>query len=310
MKRLVTLGYVAAAVALLCAVLLTDAAQAAPTSIPGKVTDVTLYRGQAMVTRAITLDGPGGSREIVVGNLPEHVVGGSLFAEGNDQVEVRAVRYRTRAVSEAPREEVRKLDEQIEQTSTQIGVNQKQKELLESQRNYLNQLEGFVAPTAKTELSKGVLDAEALERITQFSFRQREELLEKRVANEQEAKELGRKLNLLQRQRAKLTNGKSRTVREAIVFLEKRGDAAEPIRLSYLVNQCGWSPSYTLRANEQGEQVLVECNALIRQMTGEGWDGVNLTLSTASPVLNADTPGLAPFALAIKPGFQAAHNDA
>jgi len=269
MKRLVTLGHAAAAVALLYAVLLTEAALAVPTSIPGKVTDVTLYRGQAMVTRAITLDGPGGSREIVVGNLPEQVVGSSLFAEGNDQVEVRAVRYRTRAVSEAPREEVRKLDEQIEQTSTQIGVNQKQKELLESQRKYLNQLEGFVAPTAKTELSKGVLDAEALERITQFSFRQREELLEKRVANEQEAKQLGRELNLLQRQRAKLTNGKSRTVREAIVFLEKRGDAAEPIRLSYLVNRCGWSPSYTLRANEQGEQVLVECNALIRQMTGE-----------------------------------------
>ena len=35
----------------------------------GRVTHVTVYRGQALVTRTIPLDGEPGSREIVVGDL-------------------------------------------------------------------------------------------------------------------------------------------------------------------------------------------------------------------------------------------------
>ena len=88
--------------------------------VTSKIERVTLYRGQAQVTRAIPVEGDAGGLEIVVGNLPEQVVPGSLFAEGDDAVEIRAVRFRTRAVGEEPREEVRKLDEQIRDVQRQL----------------------------------------------------------------------------------------------------------------------------------------------------------------------------------------------
>ena len=87
------------------------------------------------------------------------------------------------AVGEAPRDEVRQLDEQIEAINQKLALNGKTKELLTKQLAYLDQLEGFVAPTAKTELSQGVLDAEALKQITLFSFEQRQEFLNKQVEN-------------------------------------------------------------------------------------------------------------------------------
>lgn len=284
--------------------LLPSAAAAAPATVSGTATKVTLYRGQAMVTCEVPLDGAPGAREIVVGDLPEHVVSDSLFAEGSAGVEVRAVRYRTHAVGEAPREEVRQLDEQIEAVNQKIAVNGKTKELLAKQLAYLDQLEGFVAPTAKTELSKGVLDAEALKQITLFSFEQRQEILNRQVENEKEAKDLGEELSLLQRKRAELTDGASQTAREAVVFAEKKGETPEVIRLAYLVNSCGWSPSYTIRAGEDQKEVRIECNALIHQMTGEDWTGVDLTLSTASPALSAAAPGLAPFPVSMVPPDQ------
>src|SRR6187431_3130076 len=79
----------------------------AAASVEGRVTGVTLYRGQAQVTRTIPIEGTG-NLEIVVGKLPEQVELNSLFAEGGDAVEIRAVTFRTRAVGEQPREEVRK----------------------------------------------------------------------------------------------------------------------------------------------------------------------------------------------------------
>jgi uncharacterized protein (TIGR02231 family) len=50
--------------------------------------------------------------------------------------------------------------------------------------------------------------------------------------------------------------------------------------------------------------VAVEYNALIQQMSGEDWDGVALTLSTASPALSAQGPGLAPWRVDLARGQQ------
>ena len=282
--------------------LILAASGTAAKEVPGRVTGVTLYRGQAMITRTIPLEGPKGSVEIVVGDLPARVVPNSLFAEGNEGAQVRAVRFRTRAVGEEPREEIRKLDQAIEELNEKLGLNKKAQALLAKRSAYLDKLEGFVAPTAKMELSKGVLDAEALQKVTLFSFEQRERIVKKLATLEKEAKQLGKQLALVQRKRAELAQGASRTVREAVLFLEKHADDKGSVRLNYLVNNCGWSPAYTFRAGADRKAIGVECNGLIHQMTGEDWNGVELTLSTASPALSAAGPGLAPFPVSLSKG--------
>jgi uncharacterized protein DUF4140 len=109
------------------ALAVSTASQAAPAAsdrVPGRVTHVTLYRGQAMVTRTIPIEGAKGSKELVVGDLPEQVVADSLFAEGGEGIEVRAVQFRSRAVGEEPRNEVRKVDEGIEQVNDKLLEHQ------------------------------------------------------------------------------------------------------------------------------------------------------------------------------------------
>src|SRR5262245_19359328 len=172
--------------------------------IAGRVTNVTLYRGQAQITRAVPIDGDPGSLEIVVGNLPEQVVPNSLFAEGSDAVEIRAVRFRTRAVGEEPREEVRALDRQILDTLQQIELTTKRQALLGKRTEYLAKLEGFVAPTAQTDLAKGVLNAKALEKITVFDFAQHEKIAEEEINLAKQAHDLNEQLQLLNRKRAEL----------------------------------------------------------------------------------------------------------
>src|SRR3954454_9144470 len=153
----------------------------AAASVEGKVTGVTLYRGQALVTRAVPVDGNPGSMEIVVGKLPEQIVPNSLFAEGGDAIEIRAVRFRTRAVGEQPRDEVRKLEREILETKQQIDLTTKQQALLGKRNEYLGKMEGFVIPTAHMDLARGVLNAEALEKLTTFSFAEHEKVVTQEV---------------------------------------------------------------------------------------------------------------------------------
>ena len=267
--------------------------------IPGRVAAVTLYRGQALVTRIVPVEGGAGPVELVVGNLPERVVPDSLFAEGTAGLAVRAVRMRTRSVGEEPREEVRKIDQEIELIQDKTAQNKRVQQLMTQRGTYLDKLETFVAPTATVEMTKGVLNVATLKDLSLFAFEQRQKAAEDLLKLEGEAKELAKALALAQRRRGELTSGATRTVREALVFLDRAGAEKGELKLSYLVSQAGWAPAYNFRAAKDGKEITIEYNALIQQMSGEDWTGVALTLSTASPTLVAQGPGLAPFRIAL-----------
>ena len=271
---------------------------AAQKTVRGRIDAVTLYRGQALIRRVVPIDAPAGQIEIVVSGLPAQVRGATLFAEG-DGVEVRSVRYRTRALSTHPVERVREFDQQIEDAQDEASWLKKRHELVAKKLAYLQKLDNFTAHSATTELSSGVLDATALERITMFSFEQQNTLFRELQDIEIEQRDSAKALSLLTRRRAELTSSGTRTEREAVLFLEKRTAGAASIKLHYLVGGASWTPAYNFRAQGGADQISVEYNALIQQMSGEDWGQVELTLSTASPALSSQGPGLAPFRVAL-----------
>jgi uncharacterized protein (TIGR02231 family) len=280
----------------------TPASKTPEVSINGRVTEVTLYRGQALVTRSITIDSAKGELVVVVGDLPEQIVAGSLYAEGSQSTQVRAVSYRTKAVEESPNLEIRELDASIEAVNDKIKAIAASRELLTKRSNYLDQLEtGYVQPSIKTDLSKGVLDSVSVEKITKFIFDQRKLISDEQASLERINRDLVKELAVKESNRAKLTRGAARTERQALLFIEKQKEGRDPVRLNYLVAGCGWAPAYTFRAGKDLKEAAFEYNALIQQTSGEPWDGVKLTLSTASPTVAASGPGLGPFNINLGP---------
>ena len=282
-----------------CALLLSSVAQA---QVKGTLTDVRVYRGQALVTRAVPLDAKAGAQEIVVSDLPEQVVPDSLYATGDENLVIRAVRYRATAVNEEPRAEVRQLDQQIQTAQDDVAKVQADLQVLEQQGQYLTKLEGFVAPTAATELTKGVLNSEQLIGLTKFVFEQRTQLAQKKVDLTKAQRTAQEALTVLQRKRAELTGVGQRTAREAVLFVEATAAKASTIELNYLVAAVDWSPAYVARLNGNRDKLAVEYHGVVSQMTGEDWSGVNLTLSTSQPNMTASAPLLSPMWLALRAG--------
>jgi hypothetical protein len=269
---------------------------------PGKIENVTVYRGQALVSRLVAVpaakgvaDAAGTVREVVITDLPARVRPESVHAESRDGIKVRSVRFRTRPVVQDTREEVRKLDEKIEAANDLRGYNQRKIELINEHRNVLTGLQNFVAPAATLELTRGVLNAETLERLTTFVRAQRGKMWDEEAALGSEVRRLAREVEQLQRERQVLTAGLSRTVNEAVVLVATDAGATGELTLRYLVDGATWSPSYSLRATKagEGERTLgLEYYANIQQMSGEDWSGVSMTLSTATPSLVAKAPTL------------------
>lgn len=261
----------------------------------GKVTAVTVYQGQALVTRTVQLEGGTGLVEIIVTGLPENVLPPSLYAEPGAGVAIRSVRYRIRPVEADVREEVRELDAQLQDLADQLAEVARHQQLNAEQLQYLQKLEQFTTVTADQELKNGVLNAETLKELTSFNFEKRTEIATSELELAKQQRELQKQIELLQRKRQTIAAGSARTVREAIVFVNVTEEAASPsLRLRYLVSKATWSPSYNLRATAERDEVLVEYNASIEQMSGEDWTDVEMTLSTASPSLVAQAPTLDP----------------
>lgn len=267
-----------------------------PIELSGNLEQVTVYRGQALVTRLIDIPGPAGLHELVVTDLPEHVVPGSLFAESADGVQVRSVLYRQRPVTQDVREEVRQLDEQIRQLSDQLEANAQRMSLLAERRALVEKLESFTAPAADVELTKGVLNPTTIKDMATYLIEQRRINSEEDLQLKLQRRNLDDQMTVLRRQRDQVAGASARTAREALVFLNLERPAGQ-LRLRYLVNHATWEPSYTVRAGTDRSGVSLEYQASIQQMSGEDWKDVAMTLSTATPSLIAKAPKLDPLRL-------------
>lgn len=267
----------------------------------GTVSEVTVYRGQALVTREVKVPATSGIVELIITDLPERIVPTSIFAETRGGgVEVRSVRYRVRPVMEDVNTQVRALDAKIRELDDKLAASKRRGELLTEHRAYLVKLEGFVAPTATVELAKGVLNADTLKTLTELLRTQRAAGAEEELKLSLEQRGLSEQRELLQRERAQITGGSSRSVREAVVLVNLAGAPKNPsLAVRYLVDQAGWSPSYTIRADANRDHVQVEYYAAIQQMSGEDWGDVAMTLSTATPSLVSRAPELKPMTVAL-----------
>lgn len=269
----------------------------------GAIEAVTVYRGQALVTRVVEVPGPAGLREIIVTDLPARVLPGSIHAESNAAVQVRSVRFRTRPVSQDVREEVRQLDGVIAGLEDDLRGVKRRQALLTEHAALLEAMKNFVAPTSTVELTKGVLNAETLEKLMGYIRAEREKLAENELKLGRDEAKLNQELDLRRREREKVTGGSSRTVQEAVILVDKAGErggnGAGQVRLRYLVDGANWSPSYNVRREPGKDAVTLEYYASIQQLSGEDWGDVRMTLSTATPSLVCKAPDLTPMTISL-----------
>ncbi|MBA7617958.1 hypothetical protein ES703_25276 [subsurface metagenome] len=150
---------------------------------------------------------------------------------------------------------------------------------------------------ANANLNRGLLESKPIEQLTKYLESKSIQWHKENVRLEDSIKNLKKELELLNRKRAELDAGRARTEREAVLFISNEGKKKATIALNYLVNGANWLAAYNLRANPDESNVLVEYNAVVNQTSGEDWDGVALSLSTAEPTMIAAPPVLEPMSV-------------
>ncbi len=276
-----------------------DAAGGRPAA--NKIVAVTVYQGSALVTREVTVPEGSGTMELVVAPLPAETVPNSLYAEGTDGLRILNSRFRSRAIKDDVREEVRKLDAQLKQLH-QVGQRlQADVKTAQQNQDFLNKLEAFTGATMQHLAEKGLLNSEATIGLAKYVMTTRTEAAKAIVGLMQQIEANSEQIEFTKRQLGELAGGTQRVERDAVIVVDKANAAAGKVRLNYLVGKVHWRPQYKLRAGKDKDPVVLEYLASVTQQTGEDWPGVSIALSTAQPMLNAAPPDLKSLEVAALP---------
>ncbi|MDR2979901.1 MAG: DUF4139 domain-containing protein [Bacteroidales bacterium] len=126
-------------------------------------------------------------------------------------------------------------------------------------------------------------------------YTEKEKMIQKeKYEIEKKQKEKNEELARIERQLNEESQYKSQQ-NQLIEMTVEVGTAGNKIfDIEYFVNNCGWTPTYDIKAESKENPIQITYKAAVWQRTGIDWDNVKLTLMTNKPVENQNRPILNP----------------
>lgn len=288
-------------VALTATLLSSTNAIAAAVPVESQISAATVYLDRAVVTRNAHTLLPAGQSDVIFERLPAGMLDASLQvnARGSAAVTLIDVAARQTYVEATLDPRVRSIEEELKAMQRQDADLKGKLAVFDQQRALLSRIEAAATTPPPRDASpsgaKPGLDEwqkllsfqfETLSRITgdqEAVVRQREELTAKIAALESQ-------LNLLRSRQSAARSFKTVTVR---VLAASAGSL--DVSISYAVPGASWSPSYDARLNTEKRLIDLGYFGSVRNGTGEDWNGITLTLSTARPSQGGGAPTLSPW---------------
>jgi uncharacterized protein (TIGR02231 family) len=273
------------------------------------LTAVCVYPDRARVTRVGRITLEPGTHLVEVAGLPPQLDPNSLRAKGSSPAGLAAAQARLVSVqvqrtyySETPAEDVHGLEVQVENTRDRQAGLQAQEVQIQEQRQTVKTLAEHTDKFALA-LAAGELSVEQELDILDGLRKRAADLDVEMLALAGEKRQLERELKMLENQLAQLKGARPRQGYRATATVEVQEGGQLDLEFTYVVSAAGWQPLYDLRLLEPGPpnqgsaQLEVGYLAQVTQQTGESWEKVSLTLSTARPALAGTLPELEPFYL-------------
>lgn len=299
---------------ILSLLLMTCALPAVADTIPAtsRVTAVTVYLDAAKLTREVTFSAPSaGAHELLLTDLPAQTDAGWVQMMSSDGLQVGSLNVRPDRLppredpltpaQKAAKAKVKELELAEQAALLALESVQSRIDAAEVQVRFLSSLSGLPegATPETIRMMAGMIGTETLV-ARQAAIAAKSELLPAhRVL--QEAQEA------LDQARAAYDALPSVDMNYTAlsIMVTTAAEGPQTVMMTQYVNGAGWRPVYDMRlTRELADELTIDRSVLVTQFTGEDWQDVALTLSTARPSMQADPTELLPELRQIVPEAQ------
>lgn len=256
---------------------------------------VTVYTNRAKLERRAVVDLPAGSHTVIFKDLPAGILTDSLRVEGSADTEVifGALSHKQAFAKEltAPRE--KELNDRLETLQHQRQVIEAEKAALMAEKSFLENLGKQAALRSNEDIAEINLKPEQWGGASEAIRTGMAEILKNTLMQDQKIRETDKEIQKIRNELAQLRTGQKVTWQVSIP-VETAAATKLTVDLSYQVNNATWQPLYDARLDTQSGALALVQYGEVRQQTGEDWNDVALTLSTAQPHRGAGLPDLNP----------------
>ena len=261
-----------------------------------RVVKVTVYGDRALVTRRAELSLFKGESTVLFGDLPAAVDPASVQVSGKGAFTLRDVRVASRQRTRDVSDQLTALENEKRGLEDKLAVINDRIREAEAERTFLADMAKRLTSNAGASESLP-LDPGAWAKMLDFHRQRNAAVNETARVSRREIQALQAEIDRVNREIRNLGSGTRLSVTEAELVLDVPAPTKAVLELSYLVVGPSWRPDYVLRADSESARLSVHYRALVRQNTGEGWEGAELSLSTARPQAGGTLPILPPWYL-------------
>lgn len=269
-------------------------AEPRPIQDAGRIDRVVVYPRGAAVTRAIRRDLEQGVWVVRVTGLPRGVDPSQLQARvrtddaaGERGARLLGVEYEeTSGTGFAGSAEGIELAERLRAAEQALGRAAQDRAQLAGADARIAQVATRIVANATAEGATAASDAGRTLGQLAWAAAERAKLLEEVRALTDRQEALEREVEAL---RSTITQrgAADRTQRTALVRVAAPRPGALDLEVTYTVPDAAWAPAYSIRAEGDRSGASLEYDAMIAQRSGEEWNDVRLSLSTADPARSA-----------------------
>lgn len=268
----------------------------APLAAESQIRAVTVYTDRAVVTRTAAVQiSSAGIVEVVFEKLPTGLLDESLQVSGHGQAEVALldVTPRVTYLEFTPPESVKALEDQIRALDRQDRELDDRATVLGQQRDYILKIQS--STTAPTKETDAAITPEAWLKMLGFTEQQLGNIATevRTIDTRREALRIER--TALQQQLDELRGDGGRNYKSVVVRLDAATPGPIELTLRYALHGASWTPRYDVRVASNDRSAELGYFGLVSQRTGEDWNNIELTLSTARPSLGGAAPELHPW---------------
>jgi len=259
--------------------------------IESRITKVTIFPDRAQVNREATLKIADGKKEFRIPGLSPGAIHQSLQVNGQGDFMILSVNIQKNYLDNTDEsEELKKMRSRIEELKRKIEDEK-------TDINILKEKEAFLTANRVVSGKNENISAQELASITELYISSIESIRKGSLEKSRLIKKLENEKQKLERQLNGILQSSRQPSNDIIISVSAERQVSAKLLISYLVSGAGWYPSYDIRVKNIADDVSFCYKANVFQNTGNGWDNVLLSFSSANPSASGVIPVLTPYYL-------------
>lgn len=268
------------------------AANAAEIPTPSVITAATVFPTRADISRNAEVYLPQGKHTIVFDGLPAALDTKSLRISGTGAFSIGSIEIKELFSKDFVVEQERKLRGKIADLSDKRRFVESELTAAETGKTFLeNMAKSNAVPQVSVNGKKDALSPDAWGKAWQSLQSGMKSLGRETIEKQIEIRKIDAELSALNKELRLLSDG-AKSAKQIRVNVEASAPAAAKLTVQYQIANASWKPTYEARLNTRDKTVEIMQYGTISQHTGEEWRNIDLTFSTARPVIGTVPPEL------------------